>query len=282
MTSVRDRCAGVLWGLAAGDKNGGPIRMALLLAESIVANSGYNRDHVVSKYNAWFLGQDAERCFDTGTTFYSVFSKMRKGLDNAQATKKVFDTSPKNANAGVNAAHRAVPIAMANSITEVLTTTATEAAITHLNPIAIQVAQVVNFILRDLIIGRPWHDTLENAKQIPGLDPVVLEALSGSTTTGTGYAPKVLEDAIFFVNQDQDLRKALAASQKFAGPENFCPVLVGAFCGAMSGRSEIRSQAWYELTHCSGAITARINAVAQELALTWPQEASEADKSTTL
>lgn len=80
MTSVRDRCAGVLWGIAAGDKNGGPIRMAVLLAESLVAKSGYDHDHVISKYNTWFLGKDKERCFDTGTTFYNVFQYMRKVL----------------------------------------------------------------------------------------------------------------------------------------------------------------------------------------------------------
>jgi ADP-ribosylglycohydrolase len=77
MTSARDRCAGVLWGLAAGDKNGGPIRMAVLLAESLVAQSGYDRDHVLSKYGAWYLGKDAEPCFDTGTTFWSVFKYMK-------------------------------------------------------------------------------------------------------------------------------------------------------------------------------------------------------------
>ena len=78
MTSTRDRCAGVMWGLAAGDKNGGPIRMAILLAESLVAKSGYDRDNTISKYNGWFLGKDSEPCFDTGNTFNSVFKHMRK------------------------------------------------------------------------------------------------------------------------------------------------------------------------------------------------------------
>lgn len=33
----KDRCGGVLLGLAAGDRNGGPIQMAVRLAESLVA-----------------------------------------------------------------------------------------------------------------------------------------------------------------------------------------------------------------------------------------------------
>eukprot|EP00026_Physarum_polycephalum_P011648 Phypoly_transcript_11887.p1 GENE.Phypoly_transcript_11887~~Phypoly_transcript_11887.p1 ORF type:complete len:280 (+),score=35.67 Phypoly_transcript_11887:119-958(+) len=275
MASARDRCAGVLWGLAAGDKNGGPIRMAILLAESLVAQSGYDRDHVISKYNTWYLGKDTEPCFDTGNTFRSVFQYMRKGMDNPVAAKKVYDESPKDANAGVNAAHRAVPIAMAHSVTNVLSTTATEAAITHLSPISIQVAQVVNCIIRELILGHTWHDAIKHAKEIPGLHTDVLEALSGSTTTGGGYAPNVLQDAIFFVNQDQEPQKALGASLRFAGSSNFCPVLVGAFCGALCGRGGIKLRAKHELTHCSRKLTERMESVAQELAMTWPKEANE-------
>ena len=36
ITTAEDRCRGVLVGLAAGDKIGGPIRMAVRLAESLV------------------------------------------------------------------------------------------------------------------------------------------------------------------------------------------------------------------------------------------------------
>lgn len=95
------------------------------------------------------------------------------------------------------------------------------------------------------------------------------------------YSPEVLRDAIFFVNQDKDPVKALAASLRFAGPLNFCPVLVGAFCGAMCGRSGIHTHAKHELAHCSSAITARMDAVAQELALTWPQDDAEISTSNT-
>jgi hypothetical protein len=35
-TTIEDRCRGVLIGLAAGGRIGGPIRMALLLAESLL------------------------------------------------------------------------------------------------------------------------------------------------------------------------------------------------------------------------------------------------------
>ena len=94
------------------------------------------------------------------------------------------------------------------------------------------------------------------------------------------YAPTVLQDAIFFVNQDHEPEEAIAASLRFAGPSNFCPVLVGAFCGAITGRSGIRMRAKHELRECSGTIIMRMDAVAQDLALTWPEDDVEASTTT--
>ena len=39
LTTAEDRCRGVLVGVAAGDRIGGPIRMALRLAESLASIS---------------------------------------------------------------------------------------------------------------------------------------------------------------------------------------------------------------------------------------------------
>ena len=46
-TTIEDRCRGVLIGLAAGDRIGGPIRMALLLAESLLNRSGFNSAEIL-------------------------------------------------------------------------------------------------------------------------------------------------------------------------------------------------------------------------------------------
>ncbi|MCK5826408.1 MAG: hypothetical protein KAG93_05195, partial [Desulfuromusa sp.] len=42
MEEIEDRTMGVLLGLAAGDKIGGPIRMALRVAESLRDQDGFN------------------------------------------------------------------------------------------------------------------------------------------------------------------------------------------------------------------------------------------------
>jgi hypothetical protein len=52
-----ERCKGVLLGLASGDRNGGPIRMALRLAESLLENGSYNRKDVITRYHNWYKGK---------------------------------------------------------------------------------------------------------------------------------------------------------------------------------------------------------------------------------
>jgi hypothetical protein len=47
--SVQDRCRGVLVGLAAGDRIGGPIRMAVRLAESLVARGAFNPSDILGR-----------------------------------------------------------------------------------------------------------------------------------------------------------------------------------------------------------------------------------------
>ena len=49
-TTAEDRCRGVLVGLAAGDQIGGPIRMALRLAESLLGCGGFDPADILNRY----------------------------------------------------------------------------------------------------------------------------------------------------------------------------------------------------------------------------------------
>jgi hypothetical protein len=49
-TTAEDRCRGVLVGLAAGDRIGGPIRMAVRLAKSLLDCGGFNSADILSRY----------------------------------------------------------------------------------------------------------------------------------------------------------------------------------------------------------------------------------------
>ena len=58
---VKDRCRGVQVGLAAGDRIGGPIRMAVRLAESFIDCDRFNPSDIVNRYLSWWC----EGAFDT-------------------------------------------------------------------------------------------------------------------------------------------------------------------------------------------------------------------------
>lgn len=56
-TGVKDRCEGVLLGLAAGDRNGGPIRLAVRLLESLLEKDTFDEGHVAQTYLNYYRGK---------------------------------------------------------------------------------------------------------------------------------------------------------------------------------------------------------------------------------
>ncbi len=62
---------------------------------------------------------------------------------------------------------------------------------------------------------------------------------------------------------------ALKFSLRFAKASNFCPVLVGAFCGAKWGKYKLVDYCGHELDHCSKNLIKRVGAAATGLANTW-------------
>ena len=53
-TTAEDRCQGLLVGLAAGDQIGGPIRMAVRLAESLLDCGGFDPADILNRYLGWW------------------------------------------------------------------------------------------------------------------------------------------------------------------------------------------------------------------------------------
>ena len=107
MCRVKDRVEGVLLGLAAGDRNGGPIQMAVRLAESLVELNDVNVDDIGARYMDWWR----EGAFDTGPTVANVFTLVDSGLTFQAAAKQVH-TETGEQTAGCNPAHRSTPLAM--------------------------------------------------------------------------------------------------------------------------------------------------------------------------
>lgn len=250
-----DRCRGVLVGLAAGDRIGGPIRMAVRLAESLVDCGSFNSSDILNRYLSWWR----EGAFDTGPVSDRVFALLAAGMPVQDATAQVHREFNR-ITAGCNPAHRSPPLSMLAAIADedLAACAITEAGLTHHDPIAGEIAAMVNKLCRALIRGDAWDVAL---RQYGGFDDQ-----EGPGNNG-GFAPDVLRAAVYFVNKSACFAEALDQSLAFAGPANYCPVLVGAIAGVRWGASAIPSSS---LAHVD--ILPRVDAAAEALASGWADD----------
>jgi len=131
-----------LLGLAAGDRNGGPIELAVRFSESL-----------------------AERgAFDTGTVAAMVLEQVACGVPVDKAVAQA-DRDLGGQTAGCDPAHRAAPLAMAAFMADetVGDCAAQEAALTHAHPLAGYVAAAVAVLCRALVQGYGWGAALRLA-----------------------------------------------------------------------------------------------------------------------
>ena len=88
-------------------------------------------------------------------------------------------------------------------------------------------------------MSAPGSDTPDAAAagRLPETAAAIGDAAEGPAGAG-GYAPEVLQSALHFVGRHRSLEDALVAAIGYAGPANYCPVLVGAIGGARWGVDE--------------------------------------------
>jgi ADP-ribosyl-[dinitrogen reductase] hydrolase len=260
---AHDRARGILIGLAAGDRIGGPVRMAMRVAESLAETEAFEADDVLSRYLAWYR----EGAFDTGRVAEHVLRRIAEGKDPYVALFAA-DRECAGRTAGCSAAHRIGPIAMASFLSdEQLPSVALEEArLTHLHPLAGDVAAATAVLCRALIRGRSWSEALAVAAE--GRLPETVDALLGNAERNQlrdgGFAPDVLQAAVLFTGQAESFEGALAAALAFAGTPNYSPVLVGAIAGARWGAKAIPER---ELAHCD--VLHRVATTARDLAAAW-------------
>jgi ADP-ribosylglycohydrolase len=163
--------------------------------------------------------------------------------------------------AGCNPAHRSPPLAMCAAVgdDDLGGCAMAEARLTHHDPLAGEVATAINTIFRALIRGAAWPDVARLAGNV---------AVGDGPGSPGGYAPDVLRAALYFAGTSASFSTALDGSLAFAGPANYCPVLVGALAGARWGASAVPPLALVHVT-----IRPRVLAAAQALAASWADDA---------
>ena len=158
-TGVQDRCRGVLLGLAAGDRNGGPIRMAVRLAESLLELGRFDPADIVRRYLRWWR----EGAFDTGPVSGRALELTAAGMSPSEASAQVHREFGGNT-AGCNPAHRSPPLAMfaALAVDGLPGCAVTEARLTHHDPLAGDVAAAVTPAISGPLSRHP-HQLTESA-----------------------------------------------------------------------------------------------------------------------
>lgn len=255
-----DRVSGVLMGLAAGDRNGGPIQMAVRLAGSLAEQRAFNRVDIAGRYLSWWR----DGAFDTGPVTAGVLQLADQGIDFDEAAARV-DRHLAGQTAGCNPAHRCASLGIAPFLDDAKIGEAAllEASLTHQHPLAGDTAAAVALLCRLLIRGTELELALLRAGE--GRLEEVRLALAGEISPSRGgYSPVVLGTAVFFLKTSSTLADALVRSITFAGPANYCPVLVGSIGGARWGMSAVP-----ETLFPSGKLQKRIETASAELANLW-------------
>jgi hypothetical protein len=215
--------------------------------------------------------------------------------------------------AGVGACHRNAVVAASRRLfatdAAVADAARRESRVTHSHPEAVETAAAVAAICRSLIESAPkYRDrggascrsrllaAISAAAAVCDFDaaPVLKDALScylvvearaGSAVPREGvvdprepshregFSPLVLAVALYFLWHGEAFSSALASSIRFAGPANFCPVLVGSIGGALWGYGGTRGVQREDLDHPhytrSPGHAPRFEAAADGLAAEW-------------
>lgn len=250
MITTEDRIRGLLFGLAAGDQIGEPIRMAIELSKSLLDRNGFDEKSVLRHYYTWWN----EAGFDTGHITHNVFMKMKQGKLNREAVKEVHQLTG-GMTGGCNPMHCAFPLVLLNppNAISVIKNAIDEAKLTHHAPIAGECSCIVQLICWYILSkNKTLPETLVGIMHMPKLIPHTLNLgidtaykaeqvklnLSTPLSNG-GYSPEVLRAAINFLLTNDTFESALSASIAFAGAANFCPVIVGAIAGVQYGYDAI-------------------------------------------
>lgn len=153
----RDYARGVMAGLAAGDRIGGPLAMARVLQASLEARGGLEVADLGARYLAWWT----QGGFDAGRVSAAVFTRVAAGMSFEAAAPEVHRAC-NGMTAGVNAAHRAAPLALCAAIADDALADAAraQARLTHLHPEAGHAAAAVVLLCRALIDGHAWPAAL--------------------------------------------------------------------------------------------------------------------------
>ena len=152
-----------------------------------------------------------------------VFEKISKGVSITDAPYQV-NKQLNGATAGCGPAHRIAPLAGFKKIktNQLIELALQEASITHLHPNAGKCSAIMAMLCRFLLEGCSWEESKKKIIQNDTIQSTWLDIKKANLNNG-GYVLDVMHSAMHFLDMKDSLEKSLS----FAGPANYCPVIVG-------------------------------------------------------
>ncbi|CAF1447578.1 unnamed protein product [Rotaria sordida] len=253
MINTYTRCEGAFIGHAIASKYDPSILMALNISQSLVECQKFDGSDILSRYLYLY---HTKKCEIGEITKYIYQETLKRNdtqslisRENFRFDQSVIDEIVKLADkkfegrtAGCGPAQRSYPLAFCQYIKDddLFDCTLLEAKLTHNNPIAGQVAGIVNLICRSLINNNDWNDAVNSALATPRLHKDIMEMAFHRNRrfyhdlgTPAAYAPTALNSALYCVSVSDNAAQAIAnACDK---DKSYCAPIVGILAGARWG-----------------------------------------------
>ena len=259
--------------------------MALMCARAVMEVQRVNTRGAFRRYFEWWdPSVDADdKAFDTGATLPVVFEVVKQFGDDPTDAAEAY--CKKTGSAGINGAHRTVPLALCACISdeELPGAARADCKLTHAHSLSCDAAAACAVVLRELVKGSAWRDALAaGSREAPSLCTMLDPDTASTHASQGGFAPQVVAAVVCTMdaNRDEDFDTALQACLDFAGADNYSPVIAGAWLGAMHGSDAVADRWLDENRMLGGSANCKrtdarpaIRAIALELAQGWTPKA---------
>jgi len=222
--------------------------MALCLAESLIANSGFNPVDVMNRFVGWWRWGESSpigRCFDIGTT---TASALRRFID----TGEPFAGDPSPQSAGNGSLMRLAPVVVfASGDDAALDRLARQQSqLTHAAPEAIDACALYASLISAALMGgsrhellspRPWSGT-------PAIAAIARGDWRGkerAQIASSGYVVHTLEAALWCIGRHDGFEASVTEAANLADDADTVAATTGQLAGALWGASTIPTR-WLE------------------------------------
>ncbi|CAF2846494.1 unnamed protein product [Rotaria sp. Silwood2] len=256
MTNIQTRCDGIFLGHIIASKFDVSCHMALQLSESLLELKRFDGPNIISRY----LYLNHTKKYDFGETMKFVYQNLKDKIKHydehssisredflfdqsiIDETVKLTDKKLGGYTAGCGPVHRSFPLALCPWIDDddLFNISKKEATLTHFNPLAGQVAGIVNLICRSLLKNATWHDAVQSAFSTPSLHTELGDVYyrysrwsTPSKNIHSAYAPTVLQQALHYVTTSHNITEVIEKAK--VDRNVYCLPIIGVLSGALWG-----------------------------------------------